>query len=120
VGERMLHVAPALAGVARLVRSSHERVDGGGYPDGLVGDEIPLGARIVAVCDAYHAMTTDRPYRRAVSADEAIAELLRHSGTQLDAGVIAAFQAELADWSERPAIRPAGRFDGRALSVSAN
>ena len=96
VGERMLHMAPALAGVARLVRWSHERVDGAGYPDGLVGDEIPLGARIVAVCDAFDAMTSDRPYRHAVSADEAVAELHRHSGTQFDAEVVAAFQAELA------------------------
>ena len=61
VGERMLHVAPALAGVARLVPWSHERLDGGGYPDALAGDEIPLGARIVAVCDAFNAMTSDRP-----------------------------------------------------------
>ena len=95
VGERMLHMAPALAGVARLVRWSHERVDGGGYPDGLVGDEIPLGARIVAVSDAFNAMISDRPYRRAVSAEEAVAELLRHSGTQFDAEVVAAFQAEI-------------------------
>jgi diguanylate cyclase (GGDEF)-like protein len=121
VGERMLHVAPALAGVARLVRWSHERVDGGGYPDGLAGDEIPLGARIVAVCDAFGAMTSHRPYRRAVSADEAIAELLRHAGTQFDAEVIAAFQAELADRSRaRSRLALAARFDGPALSVSAN
>ena len=121
VGERMLHVAPALAGVARLVRWSHERMDGGGYPDRLAGDEIPLGARIVAVCDAFNAMTSDRPYRRAVSADEAVAELIRHSGTQFDAEVIAAFQAELADQSsERSTIPLAARFDGRPLSVSAN
>ena len=97
IGERMLHMAPALGGVARLVRWSHERVDGGGYPDGLAGDEIPLGARIVAVCDAFGAMTSDRPYRRAVSADAAVAELRRHAGTQFDAEVIAAFQAELAN-----------------------
>ena len=120
VGERMLHVAPALAGVARLVRWSHERMDGGGYPDALAGDEIPLGARIVAVCDAFNAMTSDRPYRRAVSADEAVAELLRHSGTQFDAEVVAAFQAELADQSsERSTIPLAARFDDRPLSVSA-
>lgn len=116
----MLHMAPALAGVARLVRWSHERVDGGGYPDGLVDHEIPLGARIVAVCDAFAAMTSDRPYRRAVSA-EAAAELLRHSGTQFDAEVIAAFQAELADPPrDRSTISLAADFDGRALSASAN
>jgi len=121
VGERMLHVAPALAGVARLVPWCHERLDGGGYPDALAGDEIPLGARIVAVCDAFNAMTSDRPYRRAVSADEAVAELHRHSGTQFDAEVVAAFQAELTDPSRERATTPLpARFDGRVLSVSAN
>jgi two-component system, cell cycle response regulator len=121
VGERMLGVAPVLGGVARLVRWSHERMDGGGYPDGLAGDEIPLGARIITVCDAFHAMTSDRPYRRAVSADEAVAELLRHCGTQFDPQVVAAFQAELAAPShERYAIPHATRSDDRALSVSAN
>jgi two-component system, cell cycle response regulator len=105
VGERMLHVAPALAGVAQLVRWSHERVDGGGYPDGLRGEEIPLGARIVAVCDAFHAMTSDRPYRRAKTLDEAIAELERHAGTQFDSDVVAAFRAELASPAlERTAV----------------
>ena len=67
IGERILSAAPALVPVAKLVRSSHERFDGGGYPDGLAGDEIPLGSRIVAVCDAYDAMTSDRSYRRAMS-----------------------------------------------------
>jgi len=118
IGERMLHVAPALAGVAQLVRWSHERVDGGGYPDGLVGDEIPLGARIIAVCDAFSAMTSDRPYRRAVSEDAAVAELLRHAGTQFDVDVIAAFQAELANPRDR--VPRAAAFEARVLSVSAN
>jgi two-component system, cell cycle response regulator len=118
IGERMLHMAPALEGVARLVRWSHERIDGAGYPDGLAGDEIPLGARIVAVCDAFGAMTSDRPYRTAGSADEAVAELLRHAGTQFDPEVVAAFQAELAEAHERPAI--AVPSDQRVLSISAN
>jgi HD-GYP domain-containing protein (c-di-GMP phosphodiesterase class II) len=118
IGERMLHMAPALEGVARLVRWSHERIDGAGYPDGLAGDEIPLGARIVAVCDAFGAMTSDRPYRTAGSADEAVAELLRHAGTQFDPEVVAAFQAELAEAHERPAI--AAPSDQRVLSISAN
>jgi two-component system cell cycle response regulator len=121
IGERMLHVAPALGGVAQLVRWSHERMDGGGYPDRLMGDEIPLGARIIAVCDAFGAMISDRPYRRAVSADAAVAELLRHAGTQFDPEVIAAFQAELADPSRTRSTmpQPAG-FDRRVLSISAN
>jgi two-component system, cell cycle response regulator len=104
VGERMLHVAPALAGVARLVRGSHERIDGGGYPDGMRGDEIPLGARIVAVCDAFHAMTSNRPYKAAMTIDQAVAELARCSGTQFDPDVVAAFQAELAEQPARPML----------------
>jgi two-component system cell cycle response regulator len=96
IGERMLHVAPALSGVARLVRSSHEWMDGSGYPDGLRGSEIPLGARIVAVCDAYHAMTSKRPYQRALKPQEALAELTRCAGTQFDPEVVAAIRAELA------------------------
>ena len=62
IGERILAAAPALAPVAELVRSSHERWDGGGYPDGLARHQIPLGARIITVCDAFDAMTHDRPY----------------------------------------------------------
>ena len=61
------------------MRASHERWDGTGYPDGLAGEEIPLGARIVAVCDAFDAMTTDRPYRRRIDADSALAELRAHA-----------------------------------------
>jgi two-component system, cell cycle response regulator len=94
VGERMLHVAPALAGVAQLVRWSHERMDGTGYPDGLRGDEIPLGARIVAVCDAYHAMTSERPYSAPVPRDDALAELKRCAGTQFDQEVVTIFCEE--------------------------
>jgi two-component system cell cycle response regulator len=91
IGERILLAAPALRPVARLVRSSHERWDGGGYPDGLGGDEIPLGARVVAVCDAFDAMTTERPYRSSIAESEAIAELRRCSGTQFDPTVVEAF-----------------------------
>ena len=66
-GERIIASSAALADVAPLVRSSHERWDGAGYPDGLAGTKIPQGARIIFVCDAYHAMTSDRPYRNAMS-----------------------------------------------------
>jgi HD-GYP domain-containing protein (c-di-GMP phosphodiesterase class II) len=90
-GERILSAAPALSQVARLVRASHERWDGAGYPDALAGEAIPLGARIVAVADAFDAMTSDRPYRRAISHREALAELRRCAGTQFDAAVVAAF-----------------------------
>ncbi|MET0602165.1 MAG: HD domain-containing phosphohydrolase [Baekduia sp.] len=91
VGERILAVAPALRPVARLVRASHERWDGTGYPDGLAGEEIPLGARVVAVCDAFDAMTTDRPYQAGTDADSALEELVRHAGTQFDPAVVAVF-----------------------------
>ncbi|HEX8744524.1 MAG TPA: diguanylate cyclase [Thermoleophilaceae bacterium] len=93
IGERILTAAPALADAARLVRSSHERWDGWGYPDALTGEEIPLGARIIAVCDAFDAMVSPRPYRKMVSEAEALAELDRCSGTQFDPRVVEAFAA---------------------------
>jgi two-component system cell cycle response regulator len=96
VGERILRAAPALASVAKLVRSSHERFDGSGYPDGLAGQTIPLGARIVSACDAWDAMTTTRPYRQALSRREALTELRRCSGTQFDPTVVRALCAEVA------------------------
>jgi two-component system cell cycle response regulator len=88
VGERILNADPALRPVARLVRASHERWDGTGYPDGLAGTAIPLGARIIAACDAYEAMTSERCYQAARSSDDAISELQRNSGTQFDPAVI--------------------------------
>jgi two-component system cell cycle response regulator len=91
IGERILGAALALRPVARLVRSSHEHFDGNGYPDGLRGHEIPLGSRIVSVCDAYDAMTSDRPYQGPVPHDDAIAELRRCAGTQFDPAVVDAF-----------------------------
>jgi diguanylate cyclase (GGDEF)-like protein len=95
VGERILRAAPALASVAKLVRSSHERWDGTGYPDGLAGGSIPLGARIVSACDAWDAMITTRPYRRALGHADALAELRRCSGTQFDPDVVRAVCAEV-------------------------
>ena len=79
-GEKILGAAPALDGVARLVRASHERFDGDGYPDGLAGEQIPLGARIIFVCDAFDAIIADRPYRDARSVEEAVAEIRRCAG----------------------------------------
>jgi HD-GYP domain-containing protein (c-di-GMP phosphodiesterase class II) len=76
--------------VAPVIRAHHERWDGGGYPDGLAGEAIPLGARIVAVVDTYGAMTTDRPYRQARPPAMALAELQRCAGTQFDPSVVAA------------------------------
>jgi two-component system, cell cycle response regulator len=101
IGERILLAAPALRPVARLVRSSHERFDGSGYPDGLRGDEIPLGARVVSVCDAFDAMTTERPYREPVTEADAIQELRLCAGTQFDPMVVEAFCRVIA--RERPA-----------------
>jgi two-component system cell cycle response regulator len=89
-GEWILSAAPALASIAKLVRSSHERWDGGGYPDGLAGEAIPLESRIVAVCDAYAAMRSDRPYRAALSHADAVAELTSNAGTQFDPTVVKA------------------------------
>jgi two-component system cell cycle response regulator len=97
LGERILMAASALRPVARLVRSSHERFDGGGYPDGLKGEEIPLGARIIFVCDAYDAMTSDRAYSRAIAPAQALRELEACAGTQFDAEVVEAFIATLTD-----------------------
>jgi diguanylate cyclase (GGDEF)-like protein len=102
IGERIISAAPALTAVARLVRSSHERWDGAGYPDGLAGADIPLGARIIAVCDAYDAMVADRPYRPARTSAEAIAELRSCSGTQFDPDVVVAFAAALV--AQRAAV----------------
>jgi HD-GYP domain-containing protein (c-di-GMP phosphodiesterase class II) len=88
-GEAMLErVGGVLGEVGRLVRSCHERYDGLGYPDGLAGEAIPIEARIVCCCDAFNAMTTDRPYRAALSLDEALAELRAHRATQFDPRVV--------------------------------
>jgi two-component system cell cycle response regulator len=91
IGQRIISAAPALAAVSKLVRSTHERYDGNGYPDELTGEAIPLIARIVAVCDAYDAMVTKRPYRDARDTPAAIGELRRSSGTQFDPEVVEAF-----------------------------
>jgi HD-GYP domain-containing protein (c-di-GMP phosphodiesterase class II) len=96
VGERILAAAPALRPVARLVRSSHERWDGTGYPDGLAGEQIPLGARIITVCDAFDAMRQARPYAASMSESDALAELRRCAGTQFDPRVVDAFALVLA------------------------
>jgi HD-GYP domain-containing protein (c-di-GMP phosphodiesterase class II) len=93
-GERMLsRVGGALGQVAKLVRSTHERWDGGGYPDGLSGQSIPLEARIVACCDAYDAMTTDRSYRKALPIEFALEELRACAGSQFDPAVVATLVA---------------------------
>jgi two-component system, cell cycle response regulator len=96
-GERIIASAPGLAPVAALVRASAERYDGSGFPDGLAGEAIPLGSRIIAVAVAFAAMTAARPYRDAGSVEEALAELRRCAGTQFDPHVVEALAAELAE-----------------------
>jgi diguanylate cyclase (GGDEF)-like protein len=91
IGERILAPVEFLQPVLPIIRSGHERWDGQGYPDGMAGEDIPLGARIIFVCDAYHAMTSDRSYRKALSDDEAIRRLEEASGTQFDPTVVRVF-----------------------------
>ena len=95
IGERILRAIPGLGSVARIVRHEHERWDGDGYPDGIREDAIPLGSRIILACDAYHAMTSDRPYRERMSHADAIAELSRHAGTQFDPEVVEVLVGQL-------------------------
>jgi diguanylate cyclase (GGDEF)-like protein len=115
IGERILAAAPALSDSAELVRWSHERHDGTGYPDGLAGEQIPLGASIIAVCDAFDAITSTRSYRAAISVSEALAELRRCSGSQFQPDVVRAF----CELIERPTsktqaslLQPAGLDHG--------
>jgi HD-GYP domain-containing protein (c-di-GMP phosphodiesterase class II) len=110
-GQRMLdRVGGVLGEVGRIVRSSHERWDGRGYPDGLAGDDIPVESTIVAVCDAFNAMTTDRPYRRAMGVDAALAELQAGAGTQFSPQIVATL-VELIETAEAGGNRPlAGPF----------
>ena len=102
IGERIVAAAPALGAAARLVRSSHEAFDGSGYPDGLAGVEIPLGARIIAVCDAFDAMISQRPYSPAKTTAEALAEVRRCSGSQFDPEIVAVFEQVLSDRAQLP------------------
>jgi HD-GYP domain-containing protein (c-di-GMP phosphodiesterase class II) len=89
--------------VGRIVRSHHERWDGGGYPDGLAGEAIPLQARIIACCDSWDAMRTDRPYRKALPEDQAVAELTANAGLQFDPRIVEALLGIIADRDENSA-----------------
>jgi HD-GYP domain-containing protein (c-di-GMP phosphodiesterase class II) len=114
IGEMILAKVDSYGEIALIVRHHHERVDGRGYPDGLVGDAIPLLSRIIAVADAYDAMTSDRPYRDAMASRVARLRLAQAVGTQFDTAVVAAFEAILADQGDlansvaRPALVSAG------------
>ena len=91
IGERIVAAAPTLEAIAPIIRAAHERPDGAGYPDGLHAEQIPICSRIIAVVDAYDAMTTNRAYRKAISHQEALTELRANGGTQFDEDVIKAF-----------------------------
>ena len=108
IGERITAAAPALAPLARLIRSTREHFDGTGYPDRLSGDQIPLGARIIAACSALAAMTSPRPYAPARTTVNALGELHRAAGRQFDPRVVAALTEVLAaiGTDDRPELRP--------------
>lgn len=97
IGYRIAQSAPDLVPIADWVLKHHERWDGKGYPLGLKEEEIPLECRILAIADAYDAMTSDRPYRKAMSCEEAVAELLRCAGTQFDPQLVLIFVQMLED-----------------------
>jgi HD-GYP domain-containing protein (c-di-GMP phosphodiesterase class II) len=99
IGYEMLKDVKFLSTAAEIVYAHHERYDGKGYPAGLKGEDVPLGARIFAVADAFDAMTSNRPYRRALSVDKAREEITNNSGTQFDPNVVEAFLRCLPDWS---------------------
>ena len=100
IGERILAKVDDYSEIARIVRHHHERVDGQGYPDGLVDEQIPLLARIISVADAYNAMTSDRPYRDAMPSQVARLRLAQAVESQFDTSVVAAFEAILAGANE--------------------
>ena len=105
IGSDIVSTHEAMADIARIVRHHHERWDGAGYPDRLAGRDIPIGARIIAVADAVSAMTTDRPYRRAIPLAEAWAEVRRHTGRQFDPAIVERFET-LVGTSIRDAVGP--------------
>jgi HD-GYP domain-containing protein (c-di-GMP phosphodiesterase class II) len=111
VGEKILRPIKSLSAILPIVRHHHERWDGGGYPDRLEGRAIPLGGRIVAVCDAYRAMTENRPYRAALSEDEARRELREGAGRQFDRNCVGALMRALdrrESGASIVALRPPG------------
>jgi HD-GYP domain-containing protein (c-di-GMP phosphodiesterase class II) len=97
LGAKIMEPVPALDGARRLVVACHEHWDGSGYPQGLAGDEIPIGARIILACDAFHAMTSDRVYRAAMPVADAVEELRRCAGTHFDPEVAAALIEVVAE-----------------------
>ena len=117
IGAGLISDIPTMCDIYPCILHHHERFDGRGYPDGLVGEEIPLGARIIAVADSFDAMTTDRPYRRGLGADAAISELQRGEGTQFDKRCVAAFVQLVVRGEIVPPPRASGevKFAQRAV-----
>jgi HD-GYP domain-containing protein (c-di-GMP phosphodiesterase class II) len=120
IGERILSNVEDYADIARIVRHHHERVDGLGYPDNLRGNDIPLLSRIIAVADAYNAMTSDRPYRDAMPSRVARLRLAQAVESQFDTSVVAAFEAVLAGATDayRSGEREDFSFDTQQLPVA--
>jgi len=116
IGERIVAAAPSLAHAAELVRSHHEHYDGGGYPDKLAGEDIPLGSSIIAVCEAFGAMTKERPYSDAISVAEALAEVRRCSGSQFHPRVARAFCELIEHPEEAPDMAGSNTSATRANS----
>jgi HD-GYP domain-containing protein (c-di-GMP phosphodiesterase class II) len=119
IGERIISRIDYLVPIARIIRSAHERWDGTGYPDGYKGEEIPLAARILLVCDAFDAMTTDRPYRAALPVESALHELSRHAGSQFDPRVVDVFLASYP-FEDRDTDRLTGRLGSFAGVLELN
>ena len=120
LGERILSAAPSLAALGKVVRATHERWDGAGYPDGLAGEEIPLAARIIFAADAYDAITTERPYAEQRTPAEAIAELRRCSGTCFDPDVVEAVveaAEEVRERAEQSERKPVSSAAGAVSTV---
>jgi putative nucleotidyltransferase with HDIG domain len=117
IGERILANVDTYSEIAAIVRAHHERIDGQGYPDGLVGESIPLLSRIISVADAYNAMTSDRPYRDAMPSRVARLRLAQAVETQFDTAVVAAFEAILAGAAEDYRLAKGSEFNIDALSV---
>lgn len=127
IGERILANVDTYAEIASIVRHHHERLDGNGYPDGLAGDGIPLMSRIIAVADAYNAMTSDRPYRVAMRSRVARMRLAQAINTQFDPAIVAAFEAllargsaayRIARFAERPSHAPLDEVEGESETVA--
>ncbi len=120
VGCRILESLDLSRDILDVVRSHHERLDGSGYPDGLAGDDVPLGARIAAIADVYDAMTSLRPYKAALSPEMALVELRAQAGRLLDADVVAAFETILPEWEEQQQTDASlRRMEARAVAPPA-